>query len=84
MTNEIVVFDIIFTQEAQKEFLNFNKDIQKLLITKINLLKEGNFNNKPLKGKFRKKAVDYRIIHLKENNILLISIIKIGYKKEAY
>ncbi|MBT3446390.1 MAG: type II toxin-antitoxin system RelE/ParE family toxin, partial [Candidatus Thioglobus sp.] len=44
--------------------------------------------DKPLKGKhkgkYRKRSGNYRIIYLKENNILLITIIRIAHRKEVY
>jgi len=50
-------------------------------------LKNGYFaNDKSLKGKhkgkFRKRAGNYRIIYLKENNLLLITVIRIADRKE--
>ena len=52
-------------------------------------LKNGNFaTDKSLKGKhkgkFRKRAGDYRIIYLKENTLLLITLIRIAHRKEVY
>ncbi|WP_095331702.1 type II toxin-antitoxin system RelE/ParE family toxin [Helicobacter sp. 11S02596-1] len=53
--------------------------------TKIKSLQAGNFaNDKPLKGKFLKRAGDYRIIYLKEGHILLITIIRIAHRREVY
>jgi len=36
------------------------------------------------KDKFRKRAGNYRIVYLKENDILVITLIKITHKKEVY
>ncbi|MBT4734253.1 MAG: type II toxin-antitoxin system RelE/ParE family toxin, partial [Candidatus Marinimicrobia bacterium] len=36
------------------------------------------------KGKFRKRAGNYRVVYLKENNILLITVIRIAHRKEVY
>ena len=36
------------------------------------------------KGKYRKRAGHYRIIYLKENNLLVISVIRITHRKEVY
>ena len=52
--------------------------IKLIVSVKILELRNGNFrNDKQLKGKhkgkFRKRAGDYRIIYLKENNYLLIT-----------
>jgi len=36
------------------------------------------------KGKFRKRAGNYRIVYLKENDILVITLIRIAHRKEVY
>lgn len=83
------MFNVAFDPEAQKEFLKLDKISQNLTATKILDLKNGNFTtDKSLKGKhkgkFRKRAGDYRIIYLRENNILLITLIRIAHKKKVY
>lgn len=83
------MFSIAFDEEAQKEFLKLDRLSQKLISDKIIQLKNGNFTkDKPLqgkhKGKFRKRAGNYRIIYLKENNLLIITIIRVAHRKEVY
>ena len=83
------MFSIAFEQEAQKEFLKLDKKSQQLISGKIIDLQNGNFSNdKSLKGKhkgkFRKRAGNYRIIYLKENNLLVITIIRVAHRKEVY
>jgi len=83
------MYKVAFEEEAQKEFLKIDKNSQELIATKILDLQNGNFSNdKPLKGKhkgkYRKKAGKYRIIYLKENNLLVITIIRVAHRKEAY
>ena len=83
------MYNIAFEKEAQKEFLKLNKQSQELIATKIKDLQNGNFSNdKALKGKhngkFRKRAGNYRIIYLKENNLLVITIIRVAHRKEVY
>ena len=83
------MFNIAFDKEAEKEFLKLSKETQKIVSLKILDLKDGKFvNDKKLKGKhkgkFRKRAGDYRIIYLKENNLLVISVIRIAHRKELY
>jgi len=83
------MFNIAFEQEAQKEFLKLDKESQQLIGNKIIDLKNGNFaSDKSLKGKhkgkFRKRAGNYRIIYLKENNLLVITIIRIAHRREVY
>ena len=83
------MFKIAFETEAQKEFLKFDKLSQQLIANKIKDLQNGNFIQDKLhkgkhKGKFRKPAGNYRIIYLKENNLLVITIIRVAHRKEAY
>ena len=82
------MYKIAFDKDAEKEFLKLDTKIQKLVSTKILDLKSGNFSNdKQLKGKhkgkFRKRAADYRIIYLKENDYLVISLIRIAHRKKC-
>jgi mRNA interferase RelE/StbE len=83
------MYKVAFDKEAEKEFLKLEVQVQKLIATKIIDLQNGNFSNdKHLqgkhKGKFRKRAGNYRIIYLKENHILVITVIRIAHRKEAY
>ena len=83
------MFKIAFEQEAQKEFLKLDAKVQKLVSAKIIDLQNGHFaKDKSLqgkhKGKFRKRAGNYRIIYLKENEIILITIIRIAHRKKVY
>jgi mRNA interferase RelE/StbE len=83
------MYKVAFEEEAQKEFLRLDKNSQKLIVNKILDLQNGNFvNDKSLKGKhkgkFRKRAGNYRIVYLKENNLLVITIIRVAHRKEVY
>ena len=83
------MYKVAFDKHAEKEFLKLDKEAQKIVASKIIDLQNGNFSNdKPLqgkhKGKFRKRAGNYRIIYLKENNLLVISVIRIAHRKEVY
>ncbi len=83
------MYKVVFHKEAQKEFLKINKNDQELISTKLLDLQQGDFKgDKSLKGKhkgkFRKRAGNYRIIYLLENNIVLITILRIAHRKEVY
>ncbi len=83
------MYNIAFDKDAEKEFLKLDTQAQKLISTKILDLQSGNFSNdKQLKGKhkgkFRKRAGNYRIIYLKENDYLVITVIRIAHRKEVY
>jgi len=83
------MFKIIIPKPVFKELEKIDKTDQKLIFEKIKDLQNSNFaNDKSLhgkyKGKFRKRAGNYRIIYLKENDILVITLVRIAHRKEAY
>ena len=83
------MYQVAFDKEAEKEFLALDTQAQKLIASKIIDLQNGNFSNdKHLqgkhKGKFRKRAGNYRIIYLKEDNFLVITVVRVVHRKEAY
>jgi len=83
------MYKVAFDKDAEKEFLKLDNQPQKLIASKIIDLQNGNFSNdKHLqgkhKGKFRKRAGNYRIIYLKENGFLVITVIRVTHRKEVY
>lgn len=83
------VYKVIFDPGAEKEFLKLDTQAQSLVTSKVLDLKRGNFaNDKSLqgkhKGKYRKRAGNYRIVYLRENSLLLISVIRVAHRKEVY
>ncbi len=83
------MYKLIIPKYALKELSKIDKPNQQLIFNKIKELEKGNFKgDKALKGKhkgkFRKRAGNYRIIYLKENDIVLITIIRIAHRKEVY
>jgi len=83
------MFKVIVPKAAFKELEKIDTINQKLIFEKIKDLEMGNFSNdKALKGKhkgkFRKRAGNYRIVYLKENDILVITLIRIAHRKEVY
>ena len=83
------MFKIIFPKATFKELEKIDAENQKLIFEKIKDLEAGNFStdktlNGKHKGKFRKRAGNYRIVYLKENDILVITLIRIAHRKEVY
>lgn len=83
------MYKVAFDKDAEKEFLRLEKSAQELISKKLLDLKDGNFTgDKTLsgkhKGKYRKRAGDYRIIYLRENELVLITIIRVAHRREAY
>ena len=83
------MFKIIIPKITFKELEKLDSANQKLVYSKIQDLEKGLFtSDKALKGKhkgkFRKRAGNYRIVYLKENDILVIALIRIAHRKEVY
>ncbi len=83
------MFKVIVPKATFKELEKIDTQNQKLIFEKIKDLEVGNFStDKALKGrhksKFRKRAGNYRIVYLKENDILVITLIRIAHRKEVY
>ena len=83
------MFKIIVPKAVLKELEKIDKKNQDLIFEKIKDLEKGNFStDKALKGrykgKFRKRAGNYRIVYLRENDILVITLIRIAHRKEVY
>jgi len=83
------MYKVIVPKYVLKELSKIDKENQQLIFNKIKELENGNFtNDKPLKGKhkgkFKKRAGNYRIVYLRENDILLITVIRIAHRKEVY
>jgi len=83
------MYKVIVPKYALKELSKIDKINQQLIFDKIKDLEKGIFiSDKSLRGKhqgkFRKRAGNYRIVYLKENDILLITVIRIAHRKEVY
>ncbi len=83
------MFKVIVPKIVFKELEKIDNSNRQLVFDKIKDLEKGHFeNDKTLqgkhKGKFRKRAGNNRIIYLKENDILLITLVRIAHRKEVY
>ena len=83
------MFKVIIPKIVFKELEKIDNTDRQLVFDKLKDLENGHFeNDKSLqgkhKGKFRKRAGNYRIIYLKENDILLITLVRIAHRKEVY
>ncbi len=83
------MYKIIIPKATFKELERIDPVNQKLVYAKIKDLEQGLFAaDKPLKGKhkgkFTKRAGNYRIIYPKENDILVITLVRIAHRKEIY
>jgi mRNA interferase RelE/StbE len=83
------MFKVIIPKATFKELEKIDSQNQKLVFSKIKDLESGVFTSDKVlkgkyKGKFRKRAGNYRIVYLKENDILVITLIRIAHRKEVY
>lgn len=90
------MYKVVVTKNANKELLKINKGNQRAgekILALLDVL--GSIENplilqnaKKLQGKidnqYRWRVGEYRIIGIVENEILLIQIIKIAHRQEAY
>lgn len=84
-------YTVVFKKSAVKELQTLPKKIQQKVLDAIQLLSLNPYTEllqiKKLKGAdklYRVRIQDYRIIYLIENQIIKITIIKIGHRKSAY
>lgn len=75
---------------ARRQLKKLPKSAQKQIATLIDALAEDPRPHGykplqgPLKGLFRVRSSDYRIIYAVEDKVLLITVIKIGNRREIY
>ena len=79
------MYKVILTKYALKELASVNKEDQQKIFDRIKDMRSGDFvNDRQLKGKhvgkFRKRCGNYRIVYLKENDVLLITVIRIAHR----
>jgi mRNA interferase RelE/StbE len=84
-------YEIVFKKSAAKELQGLPKKIQQKILDAVQLLSLNPFTEllqiKKMKGAdslYRVRIQDYRIIYLIENQIIKVTIIKIGHRKEVY
>jgi len=86
------MYSLHFLTSAQKEFKKLDRVAQKQIGEKLTLLTENpellKNNIKALKGRykglFRLRVSEYRVIFQIKENQLIITIIRVGHRKEIY
>ena len=84
-------YEIVFKKSAVKELNALPQRIQQKILDAIQLLSLNPYTEilqiKKMKGAdslYRVRIQDYRVIYLVENQIIKITIIKIGHRKDVY
>ncbi len=85
------VYKVVFKKSAAKELQSLPQRIQQKILDAVQLLSLNPYTEllqiKKMKGVdslYRVRIQDYRVIYLIENQIIKITIIKIGHRKEVY
>lgn len=85
------VYLVVFKRSAVKELQGLPKKAQQKILDAIQLLSLNPYTEllqiKKMKGVdslYRVRIQDYRIIYLIENQIIKVTIIKVGHRKEVY
>ena len=85
------VYEVVFKKSAAKELQSLPKKVQQKIIDAVQLLSLNPHTEilqiKKMKGAeslYRIRIQDYRVIYLIEKQIIKITIIKIGHRKEIY
>jgi mRNA interferase RelE/StbE len=84
-------YEVVFKKSALKDLQSLPQRIQQKVLDAVQLLSLNPYTEllqiKKMKGAdalYRVRIQDYRIIYLIENQIIKITIIKIGHRGEVY
>ncbi|MEH2158507.1 type II toxin-antitoxin system RelE family toxin [Nostoc sp.] len=82
-------YEIKFSKGAKKQFMKLPLDVQERIQTKINdLAIEPRPNGvKKLQGddnSYRIRVGDYRVVYELDDDILIVTVIKVGHRSEIY
>ena len=79
---------IIYSKLAEKEILALDRSLGQRIFKKIDLLKDQPFGlgSQKLAGNkgYRIRIGDYRIVYSVDTHIRIITIIRIGHRKDVY
>ncbi len=85
-----MTWQIIFTKRAEKDFKSLSQEVKKIITKAINskLLPDPNLALIPLTGKlkgiYKFRVGNYRILCEKRSEALVIVVVKVGDRKEVY
>jgi mRNA interferase RelE/StbE len=82
-------YEIIFKPAAEKSFSKLPKDLQLKIVNAIELLSsnprpQGVKKLKSLLNLYRIRVGDYRVIYSIDEDVLIVSVIKIAHRREVY
>lgn len=85
------IYEVVFKKSAAKELQGLPTKVQQKILDAVQLLSFNPYTEllqiKKMMGAhslYRVRIQDYRVIYLIENQIIKITIIKIGHRKEVF
>lgn len=79
---------IIYSKVAEKEILNLDRPLGQRIYKKVDLLKDQPYgwSSQKLSGNkgYRIRIGDYRVIYIIDKKNKIITVIKIGHRREVY
>ena len=81
------MYEIVFSEKAQKQLIKLNKDIQKRIISvfeRIRMRPEAFIDKLVGEPGFKIRIGDYRAILDIDYNKLIIFVLKVGHRKNIY
>jgi mRNA interferase RelE/StbE len=83
------MYRVVVPESALRELEKIDRKDREMVWKKIKMLEAGDFaGDKPLKGKyrgkFRKRAGNYRIVYVREESVLIVTLIRIAHRREVY
>ncbi len=85
-----MVYKVVYAQSVEEDFLKLNQSLRLKVINKIEryLAKDPQNLGKPLTGAFkgfwRYRFDDYRIIYRIAHKEILITVFRVGHRKDVY
>lgn len=84
-------YEVVFKKSALKELQGLPNRFQQKILDAVQLLSLNPYTEllqiKKMKGVeslYRFRINDYRVVYLIENNLIKVTIIKIGHRKDVY
>jgi mRNA interferase RelE/StbE len=84
------MYKIEYTIRALKDIENLPVQVARQISVKLTILANNPFVNQQVKalrgerGGYRLRVGDYRVVYYIENEVLIITVVRIGHRKDIY
>jgi mRNA interferase RelE/StbE len=85
----IVTYQVEFTKKASKQLDKLSKDLQQKIKTKVQELADNPRPSGVVKlensdDRYRIRVGDYRVLYEIQDDLLIVSVIRVGHRREVY